>query len=280
MTTTWEDPPEYRDGGYGGGGGGPSVQLPLVLPMSKALLWANGIAFALSFLLPWMIDVFALWPARWAEGFPLVPFWQVLTYGFLHSQHDVFHLLFNLLGIYFFGSMLEGIVGSRRFLAWYLLSIVLGGAGQLLSGIGEHLAHGGPVPSTLGASGGVFFLVVACATLRPRTVVIFILFPMMLKTLALIWVGINVFGMLMGGGNTAYLVHLLGAALGFAAVKLGWIWVDPAERVQASREAARERDAEEDAKRLDELLQQIHERGIGSLTKREKDFLKRMSSRR
>jgi hypothetical protein len=56
--------------------------------------------------------------------------------------------------------------------------------------------------------------------------------------------------------------------------------MDPVERVQEHREASRERSAAEDAQKLDALLKQIHERGIGSLTKREREFLKRMSSRR
>ena len=279
MSTTWEDPPEYRDPGYGGQGGGPSIQLPAVGPYTKLLLWTNGIVFAISLLVPALVGYFSLVPGQWVDTFPFVPFWQVLTYGFLHSQGDIGHLLFNLLGIYFFGSMLEGIVGSRRYLAWYLTAVVVGALLQLASGVVEYMA-GGLSPQVLGASGGVLFLVAACATLRPNALVIFILFPMRLKTLALIAVGIDVFGLLSGATGKAYLVHLGGAALGFAAVKLRWIWVDPVEKVEEHRQASAQRSAVEDAQRLDALLKQIHEQGIGSLSKREKDFLKRMSSRK
>jgi membrane associated rhomboid family serine protease len=250
-----------------------------VTPGAKGLLWANGIVFLLTLLARPLIDWFALRPGAWVESFPLLPFWQVVTYGFLHSTGSAFHLLFNLLGIYFFGSMLEGIIGTRRFLAWYLAAVVVGGLAQLAAGIVSYLG-GTDVGYTLGASGGVLFLIVACATLRPDTLVIFILFPLKLKTLALIMVGLDLFGLLSGTGGTAYLVHIAGAVLGFAAVKLRWVWVDPVERVQEHREASRERSAAEDAQKLDALLKQIHERGIGSLTKREREFLKRMSSRR
>lgn len=259
-------------------GGGPEIRLPLVLPASKALLWVNGGLFLLSSALPWLIEIFALWPSQWAARFPFVPIWQVLTYGFLHSR-DVFHLLYNLLGIYFFGSMLEGIVGSRRYLAWYLAAIAFGGVVQLTAGLLASAGDAGPVAYTLGASGGVLFLIVACATLRPDTLVIFILFPMQMKTLALILVGVDVFRLLVGGGETAYLVHLAGAALGFGAVKLRWIWIDPIEKLEEQRAAAEQRGAADDARRLDLLLEQIHQRGIGSLSKSEKAFLKRMSSR-
>jgi membrane associated rhomboid family serine protease len=258
-------------------GGGPEIRLPVVLPASKGLLWANGIVFVLALLLAdWFEGVFALWPSQWAERAPWFPVWQVLTYGFLHSTGDPFHLLYNLLGIYFFGSMLEGIVGPRRFLAWYLAAIALGGVVQLAAG----LAQGAPPGYTLGASGGVLFLIVASAVLRPETLVIFILFPMQLKTLAMILVGIDVFSLLSQSGDTAYLVHLSGAAMGFAAAKLGWIWVDPIEKLEEQRAAAAQRGAEEDARRLDRLLEQIHRRGIGSLSRSEKAFLKRMSSRK
>lgn len=277
MSRTWQDdPPGHRPEW---GGGGPSIQLPVVTPGVKGLLWANGIVFLLTLLARPLIDWFALNPVAWVESFPLVPVWQVFTYGFLHSTGSAFHLLFNLLGIYFFGSMLEGIVGTRRFLAWYTAAIVVGGVAQLLAGVATYLG-GGLVAYTLGASGGVLFLIVACATMRPDTLVIFILFPLKLKTLALIMVALDLFGLLSGNGGTAYLVHIAGAVLGFVAVKLRWVWMDPVERVQEHREASRERSAAEDAERLDALLKQIHERGIGSLTKREREFLKRMSSRR
>jgi membrane associated rhomboid family serine protease len=261
-----------------GQGGGPEIRLPLVLPVSKALLWINGGVFLLTLAQGKLIEWFALSPSRWAEGFPLVPLWQLLTYGFLHSRDDPFHLLYNLLGIYFFGSMLEGIVGSRRYLAWYLAAIVFGGIVQLVDGL--LAVADGPVGYTLGASGGVLFLIVACATLRPRALVIFILFPMQLKTLALILVGIDVFRLVSPSSGTAYLVHLAGAAMGFGAAKLGWIWIDPIEKLEEQRAAAVQRGAEDDARRLDQLLAQIHQRGIGSLSKSERDFLKRMSSRK
>jgi hypothetical protein len=116
--------------------------------------------------------------------------------------------------------------------------------------------------------------------LRPEALVIFILFPMRLKTLALILVGIDVVRLLTGGGGTAYLVHLAGAAMGFSAAKLRWIWIDPLEKLEEQRAAAVQRGAEDDARRLDQLLAQIHQRGIGSLSKSERDFLKRMSSRK
>jgi hypothetical protein len=129
----------------------------------------------------------------------------------------------------------------------------------------------------------VFFVVVAMAVLRPDLPVIFILFPMKLRTLALIMVGLQVFTLVkeMKGASSgiAVLVHLAGAGFGLAAVKLGWIWYDPFAALHARRERRQVEDLRDDTARLDQLLQQIHERGIGSLSKSEREFLKRMSSR-
>ncbi len=278
MKTTWEDPPEYR--------GGPQLRVPSVTPVVKRLLWINGIVFLVTFLMArWPLgaairDVLVLDPQSWIDWFPLAPLWQILTYGFLHDVTSPFHLLYNLLALYFFGTMLEGIVGGRRFLVAFLAAIGIGGALQLAKSLLEVLLNPDMVPyRTLGASGGVLFVIIACATLRPSAQVIFILFPLKLKTLAMILVGVDIFGLVSGGQGTAYLVHLVGAALGFLSVKLRWIWSDPLQVVAARREVKREQDAVDAAARLDALLRQIHERGIHTLSRRDKDFLKRQSRR-
>jgi len=274
VRSTWQDPPEYRHG--------PQVSLPRVSGVAKRLLWINGGIFLVFLLLrSWepaqvlYYDWLALNPLAWAELFPFVPVWQLLSYGFLHSLQEPYHLLFNLLGLYFFGSMLETIVGGRRFLSFYLAAIGLGGVTQLAAG----LITSSAVP-TLGASGGVLAAIVACAVLRPMTQVIFILFPMRLRTLALILVGLDLFGLASGQMGTAYLVHLSGAALGFAAARLGWIWVDPTEAWTARREQAARRREVTDSERLDRILQQIHREGINSLSRADREFLRRVSSRR
>ncbi|HVS11827.1 MAG TPA: rhomboid family intramembrane serine protease [Planctomycetota bacterium] len=249
--------------------------------VSKRLLWINGGIFLVFLLLrSWepaqavYYEWLALNPLAWVELFPFVPVWQLATYGFLHSLNEPYHLLFNLLGLYFFGSMLEQIVGGRRFLTFYLAAIALGGVTQLAAA----LITSSSVP-TLGASGGVLASIVACAVLRPATQVIFILFPMSLRTLALILVGLDLFGLASGAMGTAYLVHLSGAALGFAAARLGWIWVDPGRAWAARREHSARRREATDSERLDRILQQIHREGMSSLSRGDREFLRKVSSR-
>jgi membrane associated rhomboid family serine protease len=142
-------------------------------PATRWLLIANGIAFLFSvllyfsasgFYLEQFLPAFALAPERWAAWFPFVPFWQLATYAFLHDVGSLGHVLFNMLTLYFFGTMLEGIVGTRRFAFAY--------AGAGLAGALLYLAcvAAGALPlPALGASGAVLGVMVACATLRSRS---------------------------------------------------------------------------------------------------------------
>lgn len=290
MRRSWQDSPDSDFEPQ------PQLSLPSMAPVTKALLWINGGIF-LAFLLlglasgemrDALYQILWLDPGRWVQWFPLAPLWQLVTYGFLHSEHDPFHILFNLLGIYFFGTMLERIIGSRRFLVLYLAAIVLGGVAQLTveltSSRGIYDAGQGTLidtyARTVGASGGVLAIVVAAAVLRPNTRVIFVIFPMTLKVLALIFVGLDLYRFLFGGaGGTAVVVHLAGAAWGFCAVRFGWVWFDPFEwrRVRTVRRVREKQQS--DQERLDQLLKQIHDHGMNTLSRGDREFLRRVSER-
>jgi membrane associated rhomboid family serine protease len=257
--------------------------MPSMTRAVKLLLILNVAAFVLTDVLLgfWegagmhLVQLFALVPAAWTGWFPFVPVWQLVTYGFLHA--GLGHILGNLLFLYFLGTMLEGIIGTRRFWVFYLASVVIAGFFQLVVGLFTT-----PAP-ILGASGGVLAIVCAMATLRPETRIIFIIFPITLRTLAVFYVlfdALNVVHQLQGtGSNVASIAHLTGAAVGFFAVRTGWIWRDPVESVGRARaERAAETEADKRA-RLDALLAKINREGIGSLSGREKAFLKKMSKR-
>jgi membrane associated rhomboid family serine protease len=279
----------------------PQFSMPPLLPVTKRLLILNAVIWFASFLLirlsgaPTMVPdaigggysveygfgyaiyrFFALDPVRWMDWAPLVPVWQLVTYGFLHAWDDPMHLLMNSLWLYFFGTMVEGAVGSRRMFITYLAAMVLGGFVQLVGNV-----FGGQTALTVGASGAILCLLTAAATLQPDArVLVFIVF-LRLKVLALIVVGLDVFWLLSGGGGaTAYLVHITGAAFGFLAVKRGWIWKDPIQVVEQKRQAHAAVKAVDEERQLDELLARIHREGIGSLSNSERAFLKRVSKGR
>lgn len=278
MTRTYEDPPEFRESS------GASLGYPRLTSVVRWIIWSNVGVFAAFLLLhfaapTWkerVYEIMALDPVAWREGFPLAPYWQLLTYGFVHSLRDPMHILMNLLGVYFFGTMLEGVLGPKRF------GVLFGGS--LALGAAVHLAIACPSgwdAPVVGASGGVMATVVGAAVLYPSARVIFFVFPLTLKVLALIFVGLDLFRVLMQHeGGVASIVHLTGAALGFAALKFGWIWADPIAR-HAERKARKQAEQRQgDEERLDRLLQQIHDRGMTSLSERDREFLKRMSGRR
>jgi membrane associated rhomboid family serine protease len=278
MQQGWEDPPPEPSAG------GLQFAMPALTPVVKKLIIASVALFLLVFLLPdtarsTVLNLFGLQPDLWRSWFPLLPLWQLASYGFLHDPFSPFHVLMNMLFLYFLGTMLEGIVGSRRFFVAFMSALIM--AGIVTVGIGMLAGEGRP---TIGASGGVLAVVVAMACLRPRTRVIFLLFPITLKTLALIYVAVDVFGVLstLRGADTgvANLAHLTGAGWGYLLVKRGWIWRDPVESLETRREEqARERELA-DEERLDQLLEKINREGIHSLSNREKAFLKRASRRR
>lgn len=252
-------------------------------PIVKALLIAN-VLIALPFLflidaMPVLRDAFdllALDVPAWRAWAPLVPVWQLVTYGFLHDPDSPMHLLFNLLGLYFFGTWVESLVGSRRFLLLYALGIVIPGTLQvaLALALGSNLL-------VVGASGAILTLLLITATLDPRRLVYVYFIQMPLWLVAVLYVAMDLWGMARGsGGGTAHVVHLGGAALGFVLAKSGAIWFDPFEAWAARKAVKQVEDQQNDEQRLDELLARIHREGIGSLSGRERDFLKRMSARR
>jgi len=263
----------------------PTFGFPAVGPVTRKILWITSIVGVLGFLLGdasgvrRIYEVLSLFPHLWGEWFPFLPVWQLGTYGLLHDTRDVTHLLFNMLAVYSFGSLFEGVVGSRRMAAWYFGSIAAGGAAQLVYAFAS-----GRVGPMVGASGAVMFLVVAMATLQPNMPVFFFIVQMRLKTLALILIAVDLFRVVSAlkglGGDVAFVVHLTGSALGFVAVRQRWIWSDPVGALKARAEAREQASKEDDEKRLDALLERIHREGIGSLSARERAFLKRMSSRR
>ena len=145
--------------------------------------------------------------------------WQFLTFQFLHG--GIWHLVFNLLGIYFFGRAVEDILGRRRFLTLYLGSGVVGGIVQITLAFVFPTYFDRPV---VGASAGLFGLIAAFATMFPEqvlTLLLFFVIPISLRARTLVWIflGVAVFGIIVPVGNVAEGAHLGGLIAGIAYVK-------------------------------------------------------------
>lgn len=185
--------------------------LPLP-PIVKTLLLVNVAAFCIDAILgPVLMRFLALWPVGSGWFMP----WQVVTYAFLHGS--VGHLFFNMLGLWMFGGELERLWGERRFLQFYTASVLTAAAAQLV----VTFFAGSPYP-TVGASGGLFGLLLAYGMLFPnRTIMpLFPPIPMKAKVFVALYGGLELFfGVTGTASGIAHFAHLGGMLGGFLMIR-------------------------------------------------------------
>jgi len=183
-------------------------------PATRGLILVNVAVFLLQLAAgPRVLALFALWPLSTQQFEP----WQLLTYAFLHG--NVAHIFFNMFAVFMFGRALEEYWGSRRFVTYYFASVLAAGATQLAV---QQAA--GTASETIGASGGVFGLLLAFAWYFPRQRIILLFPPIPMPA----WVFVTFFGVLelfLGvTGRQADVAHFahLGGMLGGALMLLYW----------------------------------------------------------
>lgn len=130
-------------------------------PLTQALLVVNVLTFALQQV---MGNLLVQWFALWPLGSGLFMPWQIGSYAFLHG--GLLHLAFNMYGLWLFGSELERVWGSRRFATFYFVSVGVAALAQL--GVTAWLGSTAP---TVGASGGLFGLLIGFAMVFPRRLI-------------------------------------------------------------------------------------------------------------
>jgi membrane associated rhomboid family serine protease len=180
-------------------------------PVTRGLILANVVVYLLQQMVgdP-MINYLGLWPLGTASvygGMPGFQPWQVITYGFLHGS--VMHIFFNMFALYMFGGQLERLFGPKRFLNLYLASIITAGLSQLAYAA---LTGADPYP-TIGASGGVFGVLLAFAMYFPRQTIVLLIPPIPMPA----WLFVTLYGVLelfLGVSgmevNVAHFAHLGG----------------------------------------------------------------------
>jgi len=191
--------------------------LPPMPPVTTALIVANVAVYLLQTLLPGLAVPFALWPLGAAQMDPRVGFapWQLVTYAFLHG--GLFHLAFNMFALYMFGSAIEQVFGGRRYLAYYTVCVVSAAIAQLVVAA----LTGGLYP-TVGASGGVFGLLLAYGMYFPnnRVMLIFPPIPMRARTFVFVYAAIElVLGVTSSQSGVAHFAHLGGLAGGWLMLR-------------------------------------------------------------
>jgi membrane associated rhomboid family serine protease len=182
------------------------------------LLIANGLVYAAQRLLGpnnFLDQYFALWPlgSPWADFYP----WQLVTYGFMHSDRDIMHIVFNLFMLWMFGRELELLMGPRRFLTYYMTCVIGAGIVQLIvAGL-----QGGGYP-TVGASGGVFGLLLAFGMTFPNRMIMLMFppIPMKAKYMVILFGVLELYLGLSGTSQgVANFAHLGGMLFGFLLIQ-------------------------------------------------------------
>jgi membrane associated rhomboid family serine protease len=184
-------------------------------PVTRALLFANIGIFVLQALTgPLLIGPFALWPPS-SPRFPNTPtfeIWQLLSYGFLHGS--IAHLFFNMLALYMFGPAIERRLGSSRFLSYFLVCVIGAALAQLA--VSGNLAR--PPAPTIGASGGVFGVLLAFGLFYPQQRIMLLFPPIPMPA----WLFVTLYGLLelyLGVTGTsqgvAHFAHLGGMIAGW-----------------------------------------------------------------
>jgi membrane associated rhomboid family serine protease len=178
------------------------------------LIGANVLVFLLQDQSPARIDeLLALWPLQPIDGKVYFQPWQIISYAFLHG--NVTHIGFNMLGLWMFGAEIERYVGPKRLLACYFASVVTAALTQLFI----PMLFGAPPAPTIGASGGVFGLLLAYALMFPTRKVVPLIppIPMPAWLFATIYAGVELFlgvtGSLSGIAHFAHLGGMIGSAL-------------------------------------------------------------------
>jgi membrane associated rhomboid family serine protease len=165
--------------------------------------------------------VFALWPLQAAsDGQVHFHVWQIVTYAFLHDTHNIKHILFNMLGVFMFGAPVERYVGGLKLYACYFAAVITAALTQLI----VPPLMGAPAVPTVGASGGVFGLLLAYAVLFPQAKVALLLLPIPLpaRVFATLYAAFELFlGVTGTQSGVAHFAHL-GGLVGAALVLVAW----------------------------------------------------------
>ena len=225
--------------------------------------------------------------------------WTLFTYQFLHDPFGIFHILFNMLYLWWFGRIAVEFIRERYILPLYLTGGIVGALFfMLIYNLSPEFQ--GSSPLLVGASASILAIVAAAATIVPDyTVHLILIGPVRLKWIALIAVLLDIVGITAGGNVGGHLAHLGGALTGFLFIRSyqsGWNWFDGWLAVldnlmarfrneprvvyvrKEKKTTTRPTVTEDQQEKMDAILDKISRSGYDSLSKEEKTFLFRISN--
>lgn len=263
--------------------------------MTKALIWILIGAFVLQSLFLYYGDRDAIGQLGLTlDGLSRGKIWQLFTFQFLHSCPWPFHVLFNCLGLWFFGRPVEETIGSKRFLRLYFLSALAGGILQALLTL--LLPRHADIP-VVGASAGVCGMIAIFCMLYPMqeltTWIYFFPIQIRARYLLIFLAALSVFGALVPFDGIAHAAHLGGIIVGVVYVRWGGVISTWSERILPGKLEyglkLRTQSASSDrfsfrkpnkspretfiSKEVDPILDKISAHGFESLTEEERKVL-------
>ncbi len=260
--------------------------------MVTLLVIANGIIFLADQVFQGRTEVGL--PVHWLSNSGAVSpssllhpweWWKFVSAGFLHEPATPGHIMYNMLGLWFFGRDVEDHYGRREFLWLYLFLIVV----PLLVWAAVELATGQPDATTIGASGAVTGVLILFALNFPkRQILLFLVLPMPAWLVALLFVACDLAGMVQPTARVNYLAHLAGGGLAFLYWWRGWRLTNIEDWLRArlpTRSIPKPKVYQPDeprsdlARRADEILAKIAATGQQSLTAEERQTLEEYSRR-
>ncbi len=218
--------------------------------------------------------------------------WRFLSFQFLHA--NLMHIFFNMFGLWVFGGMVEQQLGRRRYLGFYLACGVAGAIAYLaLNFIGSQFSWSGTwIPASLrgdphtplvGASAGVFGVIIGCAKIAPNEIVqlMFPPIPLRLKYMAYGYVAIAAGNLILGGKNAGGdAAHVGGAIAGFFLIRHSHVLNDFLDVLGPSGDRTNsDRGDTDERAEVDRILDKVARSGLGSLSGRERRALQRATDR-
>jgi len=220
--------------------------------------------------------------------------WRLITFQFLHDPNSLMHVIFNMFGMWVFGPMVEQHLGRKKYFAFYLMCGLSGGLlFIILNLLGAYtplniLRDGFNTP-LIGASAGVFGVIVACAHISPNSVIrlLFPPIPMKMRTFAYGYVAIALFSLLNGSANAGgEAAHIGGAIAGYFFIRNSGMLTDFFDVFGDSRKPKKPKPGKKNSSyrsykntpgpsqdEIDKILQKVSQKGLASLSEKEKKTL-------
>jgi len=222
--------------------------------------------------------------------------WRFVTFQFLHAS--IGHLLMNMLGLWMFGTLAEQFLGSKRYLAYYLACGIFGAVAYLLLNfLGSYVFPNSRIPGLLvhdpatplvGASAGIFGVLMAAAYISPRSIVyVFGLVPLRTRTAVYGFVGLAAIMLLRGSDNAGgEAAHLGGAISGYILIRRQYLLRDffdilgPSKPKSPRGRGPTPTTPARPPADVDRILAKVSEQGLSSLTDAEKRALSEATAAR